>query len=82
MTSVATVASKSQIVQKAWEDPQFKAQLLANPKSALKDAFGIELPEGMEVRALEETPSSYYLVIPPSPSDLKREAKSAEYVWS
>ncbi|RCW44338.1 putative ribosomally synthesized peptide [Paenibacillus prosopidis] len=60
---------KDQIIQKAWEDAEFKKQLLANPKAAVKDAFGIEIPDTIEVEAVEETANKYYLVIPQSPAD-------------
>lgn len=62
---------KDQIIQKAWEDAEFKKQLLANPKSAVKDAFGIEIPDTIEVEAVEETANKYYLVIPQSPADVQ-----------
>mgnify|MGYP001320377014 CR=1 FL=1 len=60
---------KVQIIKKAWEDPAFKASLLADPKSAIQNAFGVEIPNGIEIKAVEETSSSYYLVIPPNPED-------------
>lgn len=76
---------KVQIIKKAWEDPAFKAKLLADPKAALKEAFGIQIPEGIEIKAVEETTSQYYLVIPPKPEDAKLAADgkvSAQYVWN
>lgn len=80
---MSTDSLKASIIQKAWEDPQFKAKLLADPKSALKDAFGLDVPEGIEVNAVEETASRYYLVIPPDPADGKSDdANATEYVWS
>ncbi len=79
---MSTDSLKSKIIQKAWEDPQFKAKLLADPKSALKDEFGLDVPEGIEVTAVEETASRYYLVIPPDPADLKSaDSNAPEYVW-
>ncbi|WP_309121530.1 NHLP leader peptide family RiPP precursor [Paenibacillus sp.] len=75
---------KVKIIQKAWEDPQFKTQLLSDPKSALEATFGVKLPEGIELKAVEETPTQFYLVLPPNPADLKSDGGSDEvqYVWS
>lgn len=61
---------KIQIIQKAWEDAAFKAQLLANPKAAINEAFGVEIPDTFEVVAVEETSNKFYLVIPVNPSSL------------
>ncbi|MFD0672813.1 NHLP leader peptide family RiPP precursor [Cohnella sp. GCM10027633] len=61
---------KVQIIKKAWEDPAFKQQLLADPKTALQQAFGIEVPADIGLKVVAETPSEYVLVIPPNPEDV------------
>ncbi|MGU3471152.1 NHLP leader peptide family RiPP precursor [Paenibacillus sp. D51F] len=74
---------KVQIIQKAWKDPEFKAKLLSDPKSALQ-AFGIMVPEEIELQVMEETPSSYFLIIPPNPADLAGsgdESDNLRYNW-
>ena len=53
---------------KAWRDPAFKAELIANPAAALK-AEGIDVPAGMTVTVLENTDELFHLVLPPVPSD-------------
>jgi hypothetical protein len=58
----------AKIVAKAWRDPAFKAELLANPAVALK-AEGIDVPAGMAVTVLENTDKQFHLVLPPEPSD-------------
>ncbi|SFE97971.1 NHLP leader peptide domain-containing protein [Paenibacillus algorifonticola] len=68
---------RQQIIQKAWEDEAFKKQLLADPRAAIKEAFQVEVPEGVEVNAVEEQPNSYYLVIPVSPADSSNPAVAA-----
>ncbi|OUS68609.1 hypothetical protein B1748_33260 [Paenibacillus sp. MY03] len=60
---------RDQIIQKAWEDSEFKKQLLADPKSAIKDAFGIDLPSNINIETLEETDDTYYVVIPQNPAN-------------
>ncbi|MGO4498249.1 NHLP leader peptide family RiPP precursor [Paenibacillus sp. 2RAB27] len=63
---------KVKIIKKAWEDADFKARLLADPRSALKQDFGIEVPEGIELSVLAETPAHYALVVPPQPEELEQ----------
>jgi len=60
---------KLQIIQKAWEDPQFKELLLTNPKAAIHKAFGISIPDTIELIALEEKTNQFYLVIPANPTE-------------
>ncbi|WP_127495742.1 NHLP leader peptide family RiPP precursor [Paenibacillus glycanilyticus] len=68
--------TREQIIQKAWEDENFKQQLLSDPKTAIKDAFGVDIPENFEISVVEESPEHFYLVLPPKPSAMK--AASAE----
>lgn len=55
------------IVLKAQTDPVFRAALLADPKAALKDAFGIDLPADVSVAVVEETAQALTLVLPQAP---------------
>ena len=58
----------AKIIAKAWRDPAFKAELIANPAAALK-AEGIDVPAGMAVTVLENTDKHFHLVLPPVPTD-------------
>jgi Nitrile hydratase, alpha chain len=58
----------AKIIAKAWRDPSFKAELIANPAAALK-AEGIDVPAGMTVTVVENTDKLFHLVLPPVPSD-------------
>ena len=61
---------ESNLIAKAWKDDSFKQQLMNNPKSAIAEA-GISLPESIEVKVIEETANTFYLVIPRQPSQEK-----------
>ncbi|CAN7759599.1 NHLP leader peptide family RiPP precursor [Paenibacillus sp. LjRoot153] len=61
---------KVNIIKKAWEDPDFKARLLADPRSALQQDFGHNIPEGIELHVMAVTPTKYALIIPPKPEEL------------
>ena len=58
-----------QLIAKCWADEDFKAKLLADPAATLK-AEGAEVPEGVTIKAVENTDIVFHLVIPPAPDDL------------
>jgi hypothetical protein len=67
----------AKIIAKAWRDPAFKAELIANPAAALK-AEGIDVPAGMTVTVVENTDKQFHLVLPPVPAgELSEEALDA-----
>ncbi|WP_246096627.1 NHLP leader peptide family RiPP precursor [Paenibacillus sinopodophylli] len=72
---------QDQIIQKAWEDAEFKKQLIANPKAAVKEAFGVDLPDAIEVEVVEESAAKFYLVLPESPSAVKADLHVAYPRW-
>src|SRR5262245_54977260 len=55
------------IIAKALKDDGYREELLANPKHAIQQEFGKELPLGLEVRVVEESANVVYLVLPPKP---------------
>jgi hypothetical protein len=46
------------------EDEDFRQRLLEDPKAAVEQELGTRLPEGVEVRVVEETAGTIYLVLP------------------
>jgi hypothetical protein len=72
---------KVQIIKKAWEDSTFKKSLTADPKKTIMEAFGVEIPGEIEVKVVEETPSLYYLTIPPNPEDMAIAESSTNAAW-
>ena len=54
------------LVAEADEDSDFRVRLLANPRSALKEAFGIEFPEDFNVMVHEDTAYTAHRVLPAS----------------
>jgi len=51
------------VINKSWDDPDFKRRLLADPVSVLK-AERVILPEGVRVRVIEDTDKILHLVLP------------------
>src|SRR3712207_939569 len=46
-------------------DGAFRRKLLSDPKGAIEDELDASLPEGVGIRAVEETPETIYLVLSP-----------------
>jgi hypothetical protein len=55
------------IVQRSLEDDAFRQRLLEDPKGAVEEELGTRLPQSVEVRAVEETADTIYLVLPGTP---------------
>ena len=49
---------------KSEEDADFRSELLTNPKSALKEAFDIEIPDDFNVVVHEDDARTAHLVLP------------------
>ena len=52
------------LVQRSMEDEDFRQRLLDDPKGAVEQELGSRLPEGVEVREVEESAQIIYLVLP------------------
>lgn len=50
----------SQVIQKAWEDPQFMSELIANPVATIEHLTGhkISLPEGQKLVVVDQSDAS------------------------
>jgi len=63
---------KEQIIKKAQVDQEFKKALIENPKGAIGQ-LGVQLPEDVEVKVVEESAGVVYLVLPVNPDELTDE---------
>jgi len=57
-----------ELMHKAATDDEFRGKLLADPRSTLEAVLGVNLPAGLTVRIVENSPSELTLVIPPAVS--------------
>jgi Nitrile hydratase, alpha chain len=55
---------EASLIAKAQAEPAFRKALLNNPKAAIEKEFGVALPAGSELKVVEETASTNYLVLP------------------
>ena len=59
-------------------DPEFRGRLVADPKATACAFLGVAVPDGIDVRVIEEAPGEVVLVLPPegrrtlTPADLDR----------
>lgn len=66
-----------ELVSRAWTDDSFKARLLSDTMAALKEN-GVSIPEGVTVKAVENTDKVFHLIIPPKPGAAKAELSDEE----
>ena len=60
----------SEVVEKAWEDADFKKKLITNPIAAIEEVAGqkIEIPEGKSIVVRDQSAEDVvYVNIPPLP---------------
>ena len=58
---------KTRILDRASEDADFRAHLVADPKAAISSEIGMAIPEGFDVVVHEDSAATAHLVLPPSP---------------
>jgi hypothetical protein len=56
---------QDRIVAKAGEDGEFRARLVADPRTAIHDLTGTPVPDAFTVQVHEESATSFHLVLPP-----------------
>ncbi len=67
--SVQDVLSK--VIDKAWDNPSFKQELIKNPLEAIESATGerLNIPSGKKLVVIDQTNTEIiYLTIPPEPN--------------
>jgi hypothetical protein len=52
------------LIERSIEDEDFRQQLLADPKAALEQELGTPMPESVQIRVMEESAETIYLVLP------------------
>jgi hypothetical protein len=56
-----------QLIEKAWKEDAFRQALRADPRGAVEKALGGKLPAGLQVKLVEESADTFYLVLPANP---------------
>ena len=61
-----SVEIESQIREKVDQDEAFREKLVQDPRSAIKEATGLTVPENFNIHVHEESASDFHLVLPPA----------------
>lgn len=61
---------EEELIAKAQADESFRQALLASPKTTIENELGSALPEHVEIKVVEETADTLYLVLPPDEGEL------------
>lgn len=72
------------VVEQAQKNPKYHAMLMSDPRGLLEKQLGTAIPKTVNIKVLEETPDTYYIVLPAfakegaelSDSDLEKVAGS------
>jgi hypothetical protein len=65
------VEMERRLVQRSLQDDAFRRRLLEDPRATVEQELRTRLPEGVEVRAVEETADTIYLVLPGRSADVQ-----------
>ena len=57
-----------QVIDRSALDPEFRQELLADPKAAISSELGITMPESMSVKVHESDMQTVHVALPPDPS--------------
>lgn len=57
---------RTELIDRAGQDEDFRARLIDDPKAAISDALGITVPDSISVTVHQDTPTTAHLVLPPT----------------
>ena len=77
---------RSRLVEKATSDPEFRAQLISDPKTAIKDELEMAVPPNFTIKVHEDSRNTANLVLAPpaalAESELEAAAGGQVYRWN
>ena len=84
MTEQIEQNAYTQVLVRAATDEAFRAALLSDATGTLR-SLGVEIPEGVAIKAVENTDTVFHLILPPKiseeMSDEELDAVSGGYDW-
>ena len=66
MTQMTQAEMQNKLIAKAQAEPEFRSQLVADPKATIEGLSGLELPAAINIEVHEDSATSFHLVLPPS----------------
>jgi hypothetical protein len=61
---------EEKLIARAQADESFRQALLTSPKATIEEELGASLPENVEIKVVEETADTLYLVLPAEEGEL------------
>ena len=65
------------LIEKAVENAAFRQELVSDPKGVIREEFGIEVPENIEIRVHENSRNVVHLALP---ADIELEEEQLERI--
>ena len=62
--AISRAEFERRLINRSLEDETFRQRLLDEPKAAVEQELGRQLPESIEVRVVQESQDTIYLVLP------------------
>ncbi|MCY3613408.1 MAG: NHLP leader peptide family RiPP precursor [Gemmatimonadetes bacterium] len=59
---------QNQLITRAGEDPEFRARLVEDPSNAIRQEFGIDVPDHAKIQVHESDMSVLHIALPISPN--------------
>jgi hypothetical protein len=69
-TSFTRLDLERHLIEKAWKDPDFKKQVISDPKGVYEKHLGQKLPDGLKIIIHEEDANTVHFTIPLAPSNI------------
>jgi Nitrile hydratase, alpha chain len=60
---------ETNLIEKCWKDPEFRSEVLKDPKGMLEAFLGKSLPPDFKVVIHEEDANTLHLALPPAPAN-------------
>ena len=74
---------EAKVIAKAWQDEEFKQELLNQPRATIIREWGLEdIPDNVDIKVIEENPNTLYMVLPMKPVIANGEELSEEQLES
>jgi hypothetical protein len=61
---------ETRLIEKAWKDPEFRKQVVSDPKGMLEKHLGQKLPAGLTIHIHEEDANTLHFSVPPPPANV------------
>ena len=57
---------RNALYEKATVDPDFRSQLISDPKSAIKSELGVDFPDSMKIEVHDSGDDTLHIALPPA----------------